>query len=69
MRALTITAALLLAGCAHTESQAQTQTPTQRAGAALAAAQECGGSLTSTLNSDLALAVQQEGTGAVKAAT
>ena len=67
MRIQILLVALALVGCAH-NPDAQTQTPTQRAGAALSAADECGGKLTDAMNSVLALAVQQEGIGAVKAA-
>lgn len=68
MRAAYMAIVLLLVGCTHVAPESRIQTPTQRAGAALAASQECGGRLSERSNNDAALAVAQDGIGAVKAA-
>ena len=77
MRAAAVFGVLAIAGCAQISPAigdrqstrgVQVTTPTQRVGAALAAADECGGELTPSMSSVVALAVEQEGGGAVRAA-
>jgi hypothetical protein len=68
---LCLVCVLFVASCAHsarTASEGEAQTPTQKAADALVAREKCGGDLTERLKDIVALAVQREGTAAVKAA-
>lgn len=71
MRILWPVAVLFIASCAHNAnpaSEGQPKTPSQIAADALVAREKCGGDLTERLKGIVTVAIQQEGTSAVKAA-